>query len=211
MIMNFVKGRSRILLSILLVGMVLLVPASAAPKMSLDHKYTWDSDMINVDSVHASYKGEGVYIAVLDTGLVPNWGDYFPKDRIATKLGKGFVESVNVDPKTGELVYAGFVHETTWVGSTYSTHGTHVTSTIIGYNYYAPSDIYGGFPLLPPVFVEGIAPDATIIPIKVLPTMCCQVMQKERNWFSAQIKLWQLASSTLPNSRFKVTVQWLSQ
>jgi len=53
------------------------------------------------------------------------------------------------------------------VGSTYSTHGTHVTSTIIGYNYYAPSDWLGGFPLQP-LFVKGIAPDATIIPVKVL-------------------------------------------
>jgi len=74
---------------------------------------------------------------------------------------------VQVDPQTGELVYAGFVHETSWVGSTYSTHGTHVISTIIGYNYYAPADALGGYPL-PPRFVKGIAPDATIIPVKVL-------------------------------------------
>ena len=33
--------------------------------------------------------------------------------------------------ETGELVYAGFVVETSWVGSTLSTHGTHVVSTII--------------------------------------------------------------------------------
>jgi subtilisin family serine protease len=111
--------------------------------------------------------GAGVYVAVLDTGLVPFWRDYFPVDRIATHLGKGFVEEVHVDPQTGELVYAGFVHETSWVGSTYSTHGTHVTSTIIGYNYYAPSDWLGGYPLAP-LFVKGIAPDATIIPVKVL-------------------------------------------
>jgi subtilisin family serine protease len=42
-----------------------------------------------------------------------------------------------------------------------------VTSTIIGYNYYAPSDWLGGFPLQP-LFVKGIAPDVTIIPVKVL-------------------------------------------
>jgi subtilisin family serine protease len=120
-----------------------------------------------VNSGISGKTGKGVYIAVLDTGLVPYWRDYFPVDRIATQLGKGFEENVHVDPQTGELVYGGFVHETSWVGSTYSTHGTHVTSTIIGYNYYAPSDWLGGFPL-PPVFVKGIAPDATIIPVKVL-------------------------------------------
>ncbi len=121
-----------------------------------------------VDSPDAGKTGEGVYIAVLDTGLVPNWRQYFPAERISTQLGKGFMEEVRVDPKTGELVEAGLVHETNWVGSVESTHGTHVISTIIGYNYYAPSDIYGGFPNLPPVYVEGIAPGATIIPVKVL-------------------------------------------
>ncbi|MEM2738617.1 MAG: S8 family serine peptidase [Candidatus Bathyarchaeia archaeon] len=149
---------------------VLLAPAFAAPKVSLPHRYTWDADMINADIVHKmGYTGKGVYIAVLDTGLVPNWRDYFPADRIATNLGKGFYEPVHVDPKTGELVYAGFVVETSWIGSTLSSHGTHVVSTIIGYNYYAPADAAAGFPL-PPLFIEGIAPDVTIIPVKVLHT-----------------------------------------
>jgi len=149
---------------------ILIVPAFGAPKFVLPHRYTWDSDVINVESVFAQgYTGAGVYIAVLDTGLVPNWRDYFPVDRIATQLGKGFWEPVHVDPKTGELVYAGFVVETSWVGSTLSSHGTHVISTIIGYNYYAPSDAAAGYPL-PPLFIEGIAPGATVIPVKVLHT-----------------------------------------
>src|SRR5918994_7509899 len=38
--------------------------------------HTWDSDLINVDAV--SQTGHGVYVAVLDTGMVPNWRDYFP-------------------------------------------------------------------------------------------------------------------------------------
>lgn len=37
---------------------------------------TWDSDLINVEQV--TQTGAGVYVAVLDTGLVPNWRDYFP-------------------------------------------------------------------------------------------------------------------------------------
>jgi len=146
---------------------ILVTPTIAKPPMVLPPRDTWDADMINSDIV--SYTGEGVYIAVLDTGLVPNWRDYFPADRIATRLGKGFWEPVHVDPKTGELVYAGFVKETSWVGSTLSSHGTHVISTIIGYNYYAPADAAAGLPL-PPIFIEGIAPDATIIPVKVLTT-----------------------------------------
>lgn len=151
---------------------ILVTPAIAKPPMVLEHRRTWDSDMINVETVFAQgYTGKGVYIAVLDTGLVPNWRDYFPEDRIATHLGKGFWEPIHVDPKTGELVYAGFVRETSWIGSTGDggSHGTHVVSTIIGYNYYAPADAAAGYPL-PPLFIEGIAPDVTIIPVKVLHT-----------------------------------------
>lgn len=153
-----------------ILSLMLVAPASGAPKMVLPHRYTWDADIINAEVAHGSgFTGKGVYIAVLDTGLVPNWREYFPTERIATKLGKGFYEPVHVDPKTGELVYAGFVVETSWVGSTLSSHGTHVISTIIGYNYYAPSDAAAGYSLQP-LFVEGIAPDATIIPVKVLAT-----------------------------------------
>jgi subtilisin family serine protease len=160
----------RFVLVMLMFSLIVAVPAFGAPKITLPHRYTWDADIINAEVVHGlGYTGKGVYIAVLDTGLVPNWRDYFPADRIATHLGKGFYEPIHVDPKTGELIYAGFVVETSWIGSTLSSHGTHVVSTIIGYNYYAPADAAAGFPL-PPLFIEGIAPDATIIPVKVLTT-----------------------------------------
>jgi subtilisin family serine protease len=129
---------------------------------------TWDADLINAEGIDQT--GEGVYVAVLDTGLVPNWSDYFPKDRIATKLGKGFDQPVSFSPGKYpcELdAEVGQLHQTTWVGSTGSTHGTHVTSTIIGYFYRSNSDAAAGF-VLPPIMVRGIAPGATIIPIKVL-------------------------------------------
>ncbi|MEM2880842.1 MAG: hypothetical protein QXO54_00945 [Candidatus Methanomethylicaceae archaeon] len=51
--------------------------------------------------------------------------------------------------------------------STLELHRTHVISTIMGHNYYAPSDAYARLPL-PPLFIKGITLDATIIPIKVL-------------------------------------------
>ena len=154
---------------LLVFSMLLLVtiiaPVLAAPKVTLPTVSTWDADMIN--SKGTGYTGEGVYVAVLDTGLAPNWKDYFPVERIATNLGKGFKEAVLWDQKTEKFVETGRLLETTWIGSTGATHGTHVTSTIIGYNYYAINDALAGLPL-PPVFVEGIAPKATIIPIKVL-------------------------------------------
>ncbi len=149
----------------ILLVLVIATPAFAAPKAPLLQRDTWDADMI--DSNITGYTGEGVYIAVLDTGLAPNWKDYFPVERIASNLGKGFVEDIKWDPKTQTFTESGFVHETSWIGDTGSTHGTHVTSTIIGYNYQAPADAASGFPL-PPLFIKGIAPDATIIPVKVL-------------------------------------------
>lgn len=129
---------------------------------------TWDADLINLERV--TQTGRGVYVAVLDTGLAPNWRDYFPRARIAEKLGTGFEQSVTFreggNPCEIETD-VGPLRQTTWVGSTGSTHGTHVASTIIGYNYQSPNDALAGF-VLPPIQVRGIAPDVTIIPVKVL-------------------------------------------
>ena len=132
---------------------------------------TWDADMINSDAV--TQTGAGVYVAVLDTGLAPNWKDYFPADRVATELGKGFVQNVSFtaqvddNDKCGFGVEVGNLRETTWVGSRGSTHGTHVTSTILGYNYRSNFDALAGYSL-PAIQVRGIAPEVTIIPVKVL-------------------------------------------
>ena len=131
---------------------------------------TWDSDIINVKDFlgeDTGYTGEGVYIAVLDTGLVANWRDYFPEQRIRADLGKGFVEDIHVN-ENGELETTGVVHETSFIGSIGSGHGTHVTSTIIGYFYESPSDA-GQFNI-PPIVVRGLAPKANIVPVKVLET-----------------------------------------
>jgi subtilisin family serine protease len=131
--------------------------------------FTWDSDFINVESV--SETGAGVYVAVLDTGLVPNWRDYFPVDRVATDLGTGFEQPVTFKVAGDNLCALAFevgaLHQTTWIGSTGSTHGTHVASTIIGYNYRSNFDAIAGF-VLPAIQVRGIAPEVTIIPVKVL-------------------------------------------
>jgi hypothetical protein len=71
---------------------------------------TWDSDIINIEAV--SETGDEIYVAVLDTGLAPNWRDYFPKDRILTNLGKGFIQPLSfewvedvLNARTGGPVY----------------------------------------------------------------------------------------------------------
>ena len=130
---------------------------------------TWDADLINIEAV--TQTGAGVYVAVLDTGLVPYWQDYFDRARVDTQLGTGFDQSVtfkahNINP-CGFDITVGRLRQTTWVGSTGSTHGTHVASTILGYDYRSNFDAAAGFPL-PPITVRGIAPDVTVIPVKVL-------------------------------------------
>lgn len=129
----------------------------------------WDLDLINIEAVPQT--GRGVYVAVLDTGLVPNWRDYFPAARIATHLGMGFHVPINVKAGGGDPcgleAEVGALRRVSWIGSRATTHGTLVTSTILGYFYKNPFDAQAGFDL-PPLMVRGVAPEATIIPVKVL-------------------------------------------
>ena len=113
---------------------------------------TWDLDAINVtdsgfDNRQVAYDGTGVYVAVLDTGLVDTWRNYFPAERIATEYAKSFGggggEHGNVSEQPNK-----WEHDQ-------NSHGTHVTSTILGYSLR-------GTP------VNGVAPMATVIPVKVL-------------------------------------------
>jgi len=117
---------------------------------------TWDMDAINVTvSPFAStrntsgFTGEGVYVGVLDTGLLDNWRSYFPEDRIATQFAIAFQGG-------GGAMNKGAVpsQPNVWEHDQ-NSHGTHVTSTIIGYS-------------LRDTLINGVAPKAKIIPVKVL-------------------------------------------
>jgi len=113
---------------------------------------TWDLDAIDVtdygfDNRQVAYDGTGVYVAVLDTGLLDSWRQYLPEERIAVEYAKCFGGG------GGEV---GWVSEQPekWQHDQ-NSHGTHVTSTIIGYSLR-------GTP------VNGVAPMVKIIPVKVL-------------------------------------------
>jgi subtilisin family serine protease len=168
---NYSAGRINMSFRRLFISLLVLCcigTLAVAQKQVAGTYSTWDADLINSEDV--AQTGAGVYVAVLDTGLVPNWSDYLPKDRIATKLGTGFFQPVSFKAKNdvcGLGVTVGQLHQTGFIGSNSSSHGTHVTSTIIGYNYRSNTDLAAGFPL-PPIYVRGIAPDVTIIPVKVL-------------------------------------------
>ena len=110
------------------------------------------------------YDGSGVLVAVLDTGLKKNWRDYFPGERI---------DQVHATAFTGGQ--AGFFEDEAhgiaamtdrrWERDTIG-HGTAVTSVIIGHRFIELSKLIGD-PLAPPAILNGVAPGATIIPVKV--------------------------------------------
>jgi hypothetical protein len=114
----------------------------------VDGLITWDLDAIDVtvqplSSARAvNYAGAGVYVAVLDTGPVDAWRQYFPQERIALEYAKSFGggggEQGNVSERPNKRE------------NDQNSHGTHVISTILGHSMR-------GTP------VNGAAPMATII------------------------------------------------
>ncbi|MFX0200317.1 MAG: S8 family serine peptidase [Candidatus Hodarchaeota archaeon] len=111
-------------------------------------------DMIDAD---VPEDGEGVYVAVLDTGLLEMWPYFFSQADIAWQLGMGFTHDIWWDDEYGFLM--GPLRDDRGIITKPfegSGHGTHVTSTIVGYNY---GNLY---------WIRGVAPKATIIPVLVL-------------------------------------------
>ena len=86
-----------------------------------------------------------MYVAALDSGLLDSWRQYFLQERIAVEFPRAFASPIdfsNAEPTNQ------WEHDQ-------NSHATHVTSTILGYSL-------GGVPL------NGVAPKATVIPVKVL-------------------------------------------
>ena len=116
---------------------------------------TWDLDMINITDPTGprvvAEGGAGVYVAILDTGLVGNWRDYLPEGQVAVEYAKAFSGGGNGDGNISDPTHA-------WERDT-EGHGTHVASTVLGYAMRT---------VQPVRIVNGAAPLATVIPVKVL-------------------------------------------
>ena len=109
----------------------------------------WNLDAVDVTNLQPGadrvtpFDGKGVYVAVLDTGLLDSWRQYFPEQRIATQFARAFAGVQANGEATNQ-----WEHDA-------NSHGTHVTSTILGFSFR-------GTP------INGVAPMATVIPVKVL-------------------------------------------
>jgi subtilisin family serine protease len=117
---------------------------------------SWDQDAINVTNFGAGrtltrYDGTGVNVAILDTGLLPTWRQYFPDARIREQYG---IEFAGGGGERGVVI----TQPDRWQ-SDVNSHGTHVTSTVLGYQFGTGASA---------LKVNGTAPLAHVIPVKVL-------------------------------------------
>ena len=124
---------------------------------SSDPIETWNLSMAETNGT--AYDGTGVTVAVVDSGLPQNWGDFLPPGSVDTTHAAGF----------GAEGWGDFhnpVNAVRGVGGHIGLfpHGLAVSSVIVGF----PSD-FGP--------VGGAAPGATILPIRVL-------NQFNSGWFS---------------------------
>jgi len=132
------------------------------PSDSVGTYLPWDVDIVNGE--YYTNGGEGIYVAVIDTGLVWNWANFLPPTaNIRTDLGKGWSYDVVWNPTINDFDFTpnatrGFITKR-YEGS---GHGTHVASTIVGYQRSTIG--------VAPHIVQGVAPKATIIPLLGLDT-----------------------------------------
>ncbi|MEL7187644.1 MAG: S8 family serine peptidase, partial [Pseudomonadota bacterium] len=129
----------------------------AEPASGLPETTPFNADMVNVEDIVGD--GDGVYVAVLDTGLLPPAPFFFSQAHVAWDLGKGFSHDVYWDESIGESGGIGISpvrDDRGYWTELASGHGTHVASTVVGYNFN------GG------EWIRGIAPKATLIPVLVL-------------------------------------------
>ena len=158
-------------------------------------------DMVDVDDM--SNDGEGIYVAVLDTGMLSNYLQFFPEDKVDIKeeWGKGFTHDVFYVGEGGSWDAEGLFDYgplrddrgfltydygyPLWVyyppdGNYYpfpfgSGHGTHVSSIVTGWQLERPD---GNF------WVRGVAPKVTIIPVLVLDDWIVYTPEGDGYWWS---------------------------
>jgi subtilisin family serine protease len=133
--------------------------AALSSASSVKEVIPWWVDIVNAEPVDIPNEGEGVNIAVLDTGLVGLWKNYLPTGNILTQYGKGFTNDITWDSSTGDFEIGPLRDNRGYITYQWGNgHGTAVTGMITGYYLQA----FDGL-----VYVRGVAPKAKIIPVLV--------------------------------------------
>jgi subtilisin family serine protease len=130
---------------------------NAVAPAALSQRIPFNVDMVNGELV--ANDGTGVYVAVLDTGLVDLWPFFFSQANIAANLGKGFTHDIYWDDAAQDIMVGPLRDDRGFITGLASGHGTHVVSTIVGYRFSTATSNY---------WVRGVAPKVTIIPVLVL-------------------------------------------
>jgi subtilisin family serine protease len=122
----------------------------------------WDADIVNAE--YSAHGGEGVYVAVIDTGLVSNWADFVaPGAIIETGLGRGWSYKISWNSKINDFNFKPITNRGFITDPLYgSGHGTHVTCEMVGYQRSTIG--------VAPHIVPGVAPKVHIIPLLGLDT-----------------------------------------
>ena len=133
----------------------------------------WNQDAIEVTVQPASsarevpQTGRGVYVGILDSGLLATWPQYFPDERIAEEYGATVVGGGAAD--RGRVVV---LRGEQWAQDV-CAHGTHVASTVIGFQ-------------LGTTRFQGTAPEATIIPVRFKARHSANTRPMGCSWNSSQ-------------------------
>jgi subtilisin family serine protease len=131
----------------------LAVPADAEA-LALETLVPFSNDMVNSENV--SVDGRGVYVALLDTGLLPEWPFLLSQANVAWELGKGFTHTLTWNDALGDVEFGPLDDTRGFITGWSSGHGTAMAGPIVGFNL---ADLF---------WVRGVAPQATIIPVLVV-------------------------------------------
>jgi subtilisin family serine protease len=134
---------------------------------------TWDRDILDVvdmlpgfpfgpDDREVEQTGAGIHVAVIDSGLVKRWRETLDEGRVRADLARAFMGGgMLADDFVPTNEFNAANPTNLWERDT-NGHGTAVTSHVIGFNVVGLV-----IPGLGPI--AGVAPDAMIIPLKVVP------------------------------------------